>query len=136
MFEKMEHIELSGTSYPIKCDMVVLEQIQDMFGSIDEFEEGILDWEFKYDENGEKIVEKREENGKVVEYVKVKSKFPKIKKINAALFYMVNEGSEIEGKEPPFKSIKEAARVIDMPLSEISKCLHKEFKRCFQRKNE
>lgn len=136
MFEEMKCIELSGISYPIKCDMVVLEQIQDMFGSIDDFEKGILDWEFEYDENGKKIVEKRGENGETVEYFKTKFKFPKAKNINAALFFMANEGSEIARKKPPFKSIKEAARVIDMPLSQISRRLHEEFMRCFREKNE
>lgn len=135
MFEKMEHIELSGKSYPIKCDMVVLEQIQDMFGTIEEFENGIVDWEPVCDENGKEIIEEREEKGKIVKYVRTKFKFPKVKNINAAVFFMVNEGAEIEGGKPPFKTVKEAARAIDMPLSQISKCLHKEFRRCFQKKN-
>lgn len=135
MFEKMEHITLSGTSYPIKCDMAVLEQLQETFGSIEEFEDGILNWDYEYDENGEKIILEIEKDGEKVEYPKIKSRIPKAKNINAAVFYMVNEGMEIEGKEPPFETIKEAARAIDMPISKISGLVHKEFMRCFRRKN-
>ena len=38
MFEELKYIELSGEKYPVKCDMVVLEKIQDEFGSLEEFE--------------------------------------------------------------------------------------------------
>lgn len=135
MFEKMEQITLSGITYPIKCDMVVLEQLQEMFGSIEEFEDGILDWEYEYDENGEKIIREIEKDGEKTEYAKTKFRFPQAKNVNAAVFFMVNEGMEIAGNEPPFKTTKEAARVIDMPLLEISKLIRDEFMRCFRRKN-
>ncbi len=38
MFEELKYIELSGEKYPVKCDMVVLEKIQDEFGSLDKYE--------------------------------------------------------------------------------------------------
>ena len=55
MFEELKYIELSGEKYPVKCDMVVLEKIQDEFGSLEEFEKKITPWEPKLDEAGEKI---------------------------------------------------------------------------------
>ena len=38
MFEKMNEITLSGEVYPLRCDMVVLEQIQDAYGTVEVFE--------------------------------------------------------------------------------------------------
>lgn len=135
MFEKMNQIELSGIMYPIKCDMAVLEQIQETFGSIDEFETGLIDWEYKLDENGNKILKEAKENEE--EKVPVTEfKWPRAKSVNAAVFYMVNEGMEMEGKEPPFSSIKEAARAIDIPIVDIARIVHGEFMRCFTRKNQ
>ena len=32
MFEELNKIEVSGVSYPVKCDMAVLEQLQEIFG--------------------------------------------------------------------------------------------------------
>lgn len=135
MFEKMSQIELSGISYPIKCDVVVLEQLQDMFGSIEEFEEGLLDWEYEYDENNEKIekIIGEKENKKKVFVTKYK--FPKAKHISAAVFFMVNEGMEISGKEAPFTTIKDAARAIDAPVFRVSEILHSELLRSLTRKN-
>ena len=38
MFESLKYIELSGEKFPIKCDMVVLEKIQEEYGNLDLFE--------------------------------------------------------------------------------------------------
>ena len=39
MFEGLSHITIAGTSYPIRCDLYVLECIQDKYGAIEEFED-------------------------------------------------------------------------------------------------
>lgn len=135
MFEEMNTIEVSGVKYPIKCDMAVLEQLQEIFGSIEKTEEGLLDWEPKLDENGEKIVKKVEENGEEKEMIETRFKWPRIKNINTAFYYMANEGAEIAGEKPPFKSVKEAARAIDKTPIEMARILHQEFIKCFERKN-
>lgn len=41
MFEKTNYIELSGEKYPIKCDILVLERIQDKYEDLSEFENGL-----------------------------------------------------------------------------------------------
>ena len=50
MFEKVNHIELSGESYPIRCDMAVLEKIQDKYGDLIAFEDLIYKFEPKLDD--------------------------------------------------------------------------------------
>ena len=37
MFEKVNYIELSGDSYPLKCDILVLEKIQEEYKNLTEF---------------------------------------------------------------------------------------------------
>lgn len=38
MFEKMNQIKLSGDSFPLKCDLLVLEKIQDEYTDLGDFE--------------------------------------------------------------------------------------------------
>ena len=40
----MNTIELTGRKYPIKCDLLVLEKIQDKYGTIGEFEQKLMTW--------------------------------------------------------------------------------------------
>ena len=56
MFDKLNYIELSGELYPIKCDMIVLERIQDKYNDISEFENGITGFQPKIGEVIEKIL--------------------------------------------------------------------------------
>lgn len=132
MFEGLNCIKLSGEEYPIKCDMVVLEQLQEEFGSVADFENRLIPWEAMLDERGEEI---KGENGKTI----YKGKIPDIKATNAALYYMVNEGEEIAAekgnREPRRISRKQILRCADLPPTVIADQLHEEFKRCFRIKN-
>lgn len=38
----INHIELSGVKLPIRCDMLVLEKIQEDYGDISEFENKLI----------------------------------------------------------------------------------------------
>ncbi len=133
MFEELKFIELSGEKYPVKCDLVVLEKIQDEFGSLDVFEKKIYPWIPVLDEAGEKI---RDENGNV----ETEFQMPDIPTVNTALFFMVNEGEEIaaekEGREPRSYSRNEIARKVDISPVRLALKLHEEYYRCFELKNE
>ena len=63
MFEKLNHIELSGESYPIKCDLLVLEKIQDEYGDLSDFENKLTGFVPDIDEYGEYV---RNEEGLLV----------------------------------------------------------------------
>ena len=41
----INHIELSGVKLPIRCDMLVLEKIQEDYGDISEFENKLIGFE-------------------------------------------------------------------------------------------
>lgn len=127
MFEKLNHIELSGESYPIKCDLLVLEKIQDEYGDLSDFENKLTGFVPDIDEYGEYV---RNEEGLLVG----KRKTPEIKILRKALIWMIEEGMEIEGEKNEL-SEKEIMRKADMSPGELGQILHEEFNRCFQRKN-
>ena len=52
MFDKLNYIRLSDKEYPIKCDMLVLERIQDEFGSLSDFENKLNGFVPAKDESG------------------------------------------------------------------------------------
>lgn len=132
MFEELNCIVLSGESYPIKCDMVVLEKIQEEFGSITDFEDRLIPWEPKLDEDGKQV---KAENGNPV----FMGRFPDIKVVNAALHFMVNEGEEIaaerESRTPNLWERTKLARKVDLTPIAIADQLHEEFQRCLRIKN-
>lgn len=135
MFEKLNEIELQGKKYPIKCDLLVLEEIQNEFDSLDEFERGLVTVE-KIEEEKDEIEEALEEElGEEAQKVQYKAKFPDMKKVSAALFLMVNEGEEItaelEGRAPVKYTRKELARKVGGSVIRVANQLHDEFYRCF-----
>lgn len=127
MFEKLNHIELSGESYPIKCDLLVLEKIQDEYGDLSDFENKLTGFVPDIDEYGEYV---QNEEGLLVG----KRKTPEIKILRKMLIWMIEEGMEIEGEKNEL-SEKEIMRKADMSPGELGQILHEEFNRCFQRKN-
>lgn len=133
MFEKVEHIILSGQEYPIKCDLLVLEKIQEEYQDLNEFENRLTGFVPYRDEDGSI---KRNADG----YMIGTSETPDIKTLKKALFWMVQEGADIEaeetGKEPMQVSEKALFRSVDMPPRELGKMLRDEFARCFKQKNE
>lgn len=133
MFEELKHIELSGVQYPVKCDLVVLEKLQDEFGSLEEFEKKISPWKTKLDEAGDEV--KDEKGNAVTEY-----KMPDISAVNAALHFMVNEGEEIaaerEKRAPHSYFRNEIARKADISPVILALKLRDEYYRCFELKNE
>ncbi|MEZ3435739.1 MAG: hypothetical protein K1W34_14185 [Lachnospiraceae bacterium] len=132
MFEELKNIILSGESYPIKCDLVVLEKIQEEFGSISEFESLLIPWEPKLDEEGKEV---RGKEGKTL----FQARFPSIKAVNSALYLMVKEGEEIiaecENRAPKVLSRNQIARRCDLTPLDIADQLHDEFLRCLRVKN-
>lgn len=127
MFEKVNHIELSGEAYPIRCDMAVLEKIQDKYGDLIAFEDLIYKFEPKLDDKGKPV--KNKEGLIIGTYG-----YPKISAVNDALYWFVEEGLDIE---EPGKTIsrKELIRNVDLPPIDLARMVHDEYVRCFERKN-
>lgn len=119
MFEDLSRIILSGKKYPIRCDMLVLEKIQNKYISIDVFEEKLIPY----------IKNKNEEE----------KKFPVAETVLDALEWMMNEGEAIEaeeeGRNPVIYTREKVARMNDMSLFKLANTLYAEFTKCFISKN-
>lgn len=133
MFDKLKYIELSGQKYPFKCDMLVLERIQEEYGDLGEFENKLSGFIPSVDEDGNT---KRNKEG----YILGTYGIPDIKTVNKVLFWMVSEGLEIESEEQnkEYRSVNEKTliRQVDISPKELGRILQEEFARCFERKNE
>lgn len=132
LFEKLNYINLSGEDYPIKCDILVLEQIQDKYGDLSKFENDLTGFIPNIGEDGLPV---RNEDGLIIGM----SGVPDIKVIHDALIWMIREGEDIEkeenGKEREILTDKQILRRIDMSPKELGKILRDEFNQCFERKN-
>lgn len=124
----LAYIELSGVKLPIRCDMLVLEKIQEDYGDISEFENKLIGFEPIYNEDGSAKIN---EDGKSVG----KSTLPDIKTVRYGLWEFVKEGIECNGQETKY-SEKDMIRMVDISIRELSDLLHEEFMRCFKRKNQ
>ena len=96
MFEKLNHITLSGTEYPIKCDLLVLERIQDKYKDLAEFENKLSGFVPGVDEDGEYT---RNEEGRIIGYYGE----PNMEALGDFLEWTVAEGIDIDWEENGFE---------------------------------
>ena len=130
MFEKkVEYLELSGQKVPIKCDLLVLEKIQEAYGDLSVFENKLMGFVPSLDEEGNP--EKNEDGLQVGKYG-----MPDIKVLNQALIWFAEEGAVCEECEADRPEGTDLLRMADIRPDDLGNMLHKEFMRCFERKNE
>ena len=132
MFEKMNYIKLSGVKYPFKCDILVLERIQDKYKDLAEFENKLSGFIPGVDEDGEYT---RNDEGRIIGYYGE----PNMEALGDFLAWTIEEGIEIEkeesGAEMEIPERKKLIRSVDLAPRELMEILRKEFSRCFERKN-
>ncbi|MEG2101746.1 MAG: hypothetical protein RRY99_09565 [Flavobacterium sp.] len=130
---KLNHVVIDGIKYPIKCDNLVLEEIQEKYGTINRFELEITGLKIKTDKNGEIL--HGEDDGILYEKIE-----PSVKAINFALPLMINEGiaieAEEEGKKAELIEKKAFLRDINTSFLVLAKIVKEEFKQCFLIKKE
>lgn len=126
--EKLKRIMIAKKTYPMKCDLNVLEALQEEFGSVNEFERLLLGIRMKKDEEGRQLYTK---DGEPQIYIVE----PSIKAIKAALPLMINEGLAIEAAEKGGVAERvEDLDVIagcDISFELLSRMIHEEYKKCF-----
>lgn len=123
MFEAVNTIVLSGVTYPIKCDILVLEKIQQKYEDIREFEKKLVPY------LGSR--EKKETDAE--------GNYPSAETLLDALTWMINEGEAIladtQNKEANVHSREELARKNDLSVFKLANTLYIEFTNCFMAKN-
>lgn len=121
MLREVSYIELNGEKLPMKMDNIVLQQVQEIYGSVKEFELLLMGWEEKKDEDGGVYVTKVKE--------------PSIAVANHILPKMVMEGYAILGQEAPYTEL-EIVRMIDKSYLVMAQEVHNEMMRCFKTKKQ
>lgn len=127
LYEDMNYLTLSGEKFPIRCDLLVLEKIQDEFGDISEFENKLIGFFPSKNEDG---TVKKDEEGRTIGM----SGTPDIHALIFSLTSMTEEGLRCQDKEPEER--EKLVRMVDIPPKELGTILHNEFTRCFRRKNQ
>lgn len=126
--EKLKRIMIAKKTYPMKCDLNVLEALQEEFGSVNEFERLLLGIRMKKDEEGRQLYTK---DGEPQIYIVE----PSIKAIKAALPLMINEGLAIEAAEKGgvAEHVEELDVIAgcDISFELLSRMIHEEYKKCF-----
>lgn len=116
MLKDISFIELSGKMYPMKMNNIVLQKIQESYGTIKEFELLLMGWE--------------EKDGKIV-----RLKEPSVIVANWILPIMIEEGFAVMECEMNMTK-EEIVRKIDMPMFILADKIHEELKKAFQIKKE
>lgn len=126
--EKLKRIMIAKKTYPMKCDLNVLEALQEEFGSVNEFERLLLGIRMQKDEEGRQLYTK---DGEPQIYIVE----PSIKAIKVALPLMINEGLAIEAAEKGgvAEHVEELDVIAgcDISFELLSRMIHEEYKKCF-----
>ncbi len=129
MFETPNKITLSGNEYPIKCDMLVLEKVQDKYGDLAKFEDKIRKFVPDVDADGNYI---KNADGLVIGHYE----YPEISALIDLTYWCICEGMDIEGIEEGRPADRmELMRLVDITPLELSEIMHTEYVGCFARKN-
>lgn len=121
MMPEVSYIELSGVKMPMKMDNIVLQQVQETYGSVKLFELLLIGGEERKDKDGlVSVVQAREPSIAVANYI-----LPK----------MILEGYAVLDQDSPYTEV-EIRRMIDKNYREIAYDIHNEMMRCFRVKKE
>lgn len=108
---------------PIKCDLYVLQKIQDKYGTILEFEKqllGICD-----------VIEKSETDDETKSIGRTE---PKPETIIFGLMSMVQEGYAVNRMEMPYTDERELIAMVTRDYRTLASAIHDEFRDCFKTK--
>lgn len=129
--KKLSRILIGDKTYPFRIDLNVLQQIQEEYSSINQFELDLIGVRQKKDAEGKTVYG---EDGKAV----LELTEPSVRAIIAVLPMAVNEGIIIEADEQNKPAEKVTAEFVTrnctIPFSTLSRMLKQELRRCFDTK--
>lgn len=117
-------VKIGNKTYPIKCNIEVLMEIQDEYDSISLFEMDILGFKLAHNVDGSV---KRDDDGKPV----LRKTEPKLNAIYKILPIMLKAGAKSDAEIPEISKDK-----INFDYIAVATAMHNEFERCFERKNQ
>lgn len=116
MLKELSYIKLSGETFPMKMDNLVLQEAQREYGSLKGFEIKLIGAEVYQKEDGTTGVRQKE---------------PDIAVANFILPKMVREGYAILGEECEHTE-EDIIRMIDMNIYVLADAIHEEYRKAMQ----
>ncbi len=127
--QKLDHITIGDTKYPVYCDLRVLARIQERYETISRFERLLLGQQIVYDEDGNP---ERREDGTIVKTETESS----VQAIVDGLLFMIQEGQRLEGvDENDMIAEDDLYSCIGNPLV-LKYIVHAIFMKCFGSKKK
>ena len=122
--ETMTKFEFRGDSFPIRCDLLVLEKIQDKVGDIMDAENEIRGFKPRVDSDG------------VIDTTVGRWTIPSISLVTQALIWMLEEAREITNGQYAIPSVKDLKQQTDYTIGEMATIVYKEFSSCIAGKKK
>lgn len=122
--DEMRRFDFQGQSYPLRCDLLVLEKIQERVGDI-------LDADYKI----RGFIPRVDADG-VIDTTTGRKTFPDIGLVCAALVWMMQEAKDVTGGVYDIPTTKDLKQQDDYTLGELSLIVYKEFADCLSGKKK
>lgn len=121
---EMNKFEFRGDSFPIRCDLLVLEKIQERVGDIMDAENEIRGFKPRVDSDG------------VVDTTVGRWTIPNISLVTQSLVWMMEEAREITNGQYTIPSVKDLKQQTDYTIGEMATIVYKEFSLCIAGKKK
>lgn len=121
---EMDKFSFKGDSFPIRCDLLVLEKIQDKIGDIQLAEYEIKGFKPRIDADG------------VMDTSTGRWTIPNISLVIQALVWMMEEAKSVTNGQYQIPSAQDLKQQDDYTISELSLIVYKEFSSCIAGKKK
>lgn len=122
--EDLNEFEYNGQSYPLRCDLVVLEKIQNHVGDIIEAEDKLRGYKPRVDKDG------------VIDRTEGTWTFPDVALVTQALVWMMEEGKVVTDGDYDIPTVEEMKQQDEYSLNEMALPVFTEFERCIAGKKK
>lgn len=122
--ETMAKFSFRGDSFPLRCDLLVLEKIQDKVGDIMDAENEIRGFKPRVDSDG------------VVDTTVGRWTIPRIGLVTQALVWMMEEARSVTNGQYAIPSITDLKQQDDYTINELATIVYREFSSCIAGKKK
>lgn len=122
--ETMTKFSFRGDSFPIRCDLLVLEKIQDKVGDIMDAENEIRGFKPRVDSDG------------VVDTTTGRWTIPSIGLVVQSLIWMMEEARSITNGQYQIPSVQDLKQQDDYTIGELATIVYREFSSCIAGKKK
>lgn len=122
--ETMTKFSFRGDSFPLRCDLLVLEKIQNHVGDIMDAENEIRGFKPRVDQDG------------VIDTTTGRWTIPSIGLVTQSLVWMMEEARSVTNGQYQIPSITDLKQQDDYTISELATIVYKEFSSCIAGKKK